>query len=65
MRPVTTRLAPPLPVRRADAREARDTRLAQEVTVRRTADGGQIVVRRVTTQADGVPRTIHIDALVR
>lgn len=65
MRSVSTRLLAPPSARRSETRPPRDPALAQEVSVRRTTDGGQIVVRRVTSSADGVPRTLHIDAVVR
>jgi hypothetical protein len=63
MRPISTRLQPSLPVQ-----PARDTRapLTQELSVRQTADGSQIVVRRVVAAgAEGQSRTLHIDAIVR
>jgi hypothetical protein len=63
MRPISTRLQPSLP-----AQPARETGapLTQELSVRHTADGGQIVVRRVVAYgSEGLGRTLHIDAIIR
>lgn len=49
------------PAPRAGVREA----VTQEVSVRRTEDGGQIVVRRLVAGEAGARRTLHIDAVVR
>jgi hypothetical protein len=63
MRPISTRLQPSLHL--PPARETRAP-LTQEISVRQTADGSQIVVRRVVAGgSEGQGRTLHIDAVVR
>ncbi|HYD55095.1 MAG TPA: hypothetical protein VEA99_20840 [Gemmatimonadaceae bacterium] len=68
MRPISGPALTPIFPARHDVREGRQQRgsVAQEISVRATADGGQIVVRRVTSDpGDGPARTLHIDAIVR
>lgn len=62
MRPISIT---PAPVTPPVPRAAAHAPLSQEVSVRRTDDGGQIVVRRVVAGEPGARRTLHIDALVR
>jgi hypothetical protein len=66
MRPVSSAQTVPVPSTRLDARDSREPRdaVAQEISMRQTAEGGQIVVRRVVG-GEGRGRTLHIDAVVR